>query len=494
MKIKTLFFSTFGLILANSSFATTINTNDWIKILIGEHTPFLYGTDQAASQAYADTIKKFAPQLEQIHLRAHAVMPPGTPAMTHDEFLSYITSAEQRGTQISWVDQYALLMNALAANYLVGSGDGPSLQIAFHPDNSHSKAMYTSWGCNNNDWQCVLDHSITFMNAVNAATSKNYPTAQFKIFSIEQSYIETNPGIVTASLADIKACFNNTGSGTCPAGITKANPQVDYGIVGGGREGDSILGINGYDYSYPQGYNLEVKYQPALSPAPAPPKFPAATLPNGQPPESGTYYVVDNDPSCIYYCKNEEKPYLPNQLTGLCQALKKEQKTCDKYPEPAKFSVYVDSSQTPNVATPSLAANYVAWLLSHKDLTANAANGQAHVTWLFSGEVDDFMGNSAWTLTDMANFHSELTSYLKQYIANLPANAGIEVDQLKFGIWNYSSILSNNFPKPKPTDIKPTSKPKSDPFLNTSKLKKTWQHLEHLGHQLFNHMLPNRQA
>lgn len=399
---------------------TPTPSNTWIKILVDQDGPFIYGTDSAAAQAYANAVYQLAPGATQIHIRVSAQTPLSTSPLTFDA---------------SIINQYSVLLNTLMKTYL-NNNPKTTLQLGYHPDNDNHKDMYQGWGCSDQDWQCVLNRSIAFMNAVNNQL-KDTPQAQFKIFSIEQSYFETDPGLT--SIQNIKACLSgNNEAGSCPKNVTVASPTTTYGIVSGngGRGGDNQYGPDLYDFGYPQGYNLAQLYD-ASNPPPVPPEFPVSSLPNGALPTTGQYYVVDTDPSCTYWHKNNF-PYLPMQMTQQCQKLGNN----------VTFSVYGDPNTTPITITPDLAGNYVAWLLSWKNLQPQTSTG-GEITWMFSGEASpSFMGVTGWTLDQIHSFYQSVVQYLNTYHNNNPQNPS-DASTIPFGIWNYDQILLNNFPPSK---------------------------------------------
>lgn len=335
--------------------------NCWIKVLIAQSVP------PAQSGPYVSKIAKLAPDLEQLHIRITSPSIPST-------------------------SQLINLVTKLKSAY-------PNLLLGFHPDNS--KNSYSNWGCSKGDWRCVFSNTIKYMNTVNAKLkTKNLPV--FKTFSLEQSYIEPAD---LANVAREKACLSGKNS---ILGI-KAEPAVTFGNVLPSCGGPNIYGSKGYDYGYPQFYNLYHNWTYV-----SPPPFPENTLPTNP---AGDYTVVDANTECK---TNFPHTVIPNQIT---QACKSGQGT----------TVYQKTD-------PQITANYVGWIIANKYKQIGndpfpcyipTNSGTAYIT--LSGEPD-FLGAPQWNQASLLKFHNALT-------ATLTKNGVNNADSLKFAIWNFSPML-----------------------------------------------------
>lgn len=362
----------------------------WIKVLIGEDVP----PDASGIDEYIAKVRKLAPALEQIHLR---FKPP--PAAFPDQMSGLVQS-------------YASAVSKFRAAY------GPSLEIGFHPDNSDGVAC-ARWQCAScEDWQCVLNASITVMNQINAIVDPGGQGTGIAIFSIEQSYVED----VGQDLAEIKACM----TGTCPAGfegVASASPPVKFANVTGSYGGPDLYGPNGYDYAYPQGYNKGKKVPPTLSflYQGASPYFPPGTSScvEGTPEK---LWVVDIDTPGAY------SPQIP----------------CPIGTSPA--NAYTTMSDGTVGASPDVAGRYVAYLLSLLPPISDQPDlGGSVVFRAFSGE-ETMLGGDGWTLEKIAAFHADLqTSFteLRSLAPSLFPAGGADPATLEFAIWQFDPILQN---------------------------------------------------
>ena len=361
--------------------------NDWIEVLVAETEP------PAADQYddYVARIAKLAPSLGQIHIRWAAGRDSADP---HD---------------------IASLIDRLRQQF------GATLEIGFHPDNSNSSC--SDWGCTEGDcaptspetWQCVLGASIETMNAVNAIVQGR----GFDIFSIEQSYVED----VGGSLAAIKACLQ--GDGTALPGVTPADPPVKFGNVTGSYPGADQLGPDGYDYAYPQYYNLGKKLpgDALVLVEGSDPYFPTGSAQSCLPAGSADIEVVDVDMNGAY-----PQPKIP------CFSP-------DNTP-----NVYTSTATgTPGV-DPDLAAAYVAFLMTqYPPISNQPALSGSEVFITFSGEPE-FLGADGWNLDEIAAFHAGLmTNFdrLRTLVPSLYPAGGGDPASLRFAIWNFDSILQS---------------------------------------------------
>ena len=362
----------------------------WIKVLIGEEVP----PDASGIDEYIAKIRKLAPALEQIHLR---FKPP--PVADPDQMSGLIQS-------------YASSVSKFRAAY------GQSLEIGFHPDNSDGVAC-ARWGCDScDDWQCVLNASITVMNQINAIVDPDGNGTGIAIFSIEQSYVED----VGQDLSEIKACM----TGACPAafgGVASASPPVKFANVTGSYGGPDQYGPNGYDYAYPQSYNKGKKVPPTLSHLyqGGAPYFPAGTSSciQGTP---ETLWVVDLDTPGAY------SPQIP----------------CPIGTSPA--NAYMTLSDGTVGASPDVAARYVAYLLALLPPISNQPDLDGSVVFrAFSGE-ETMLGGDGWTLENIAAFHADLQASfteLRSLAPSLFPAGGADPSTLEFAIWEFDPILEN---------------------------------------------------
>lgn len=377
----------------------------WISVLIADNAP------PADQENYVNKIKKLAPNLEQIHLR----------------FLASTPNAEMN-------QQFANLITLLRNEY------GSTLKIGFHPDNS--KTSCDAWGCGdagdcaaptNPDeaptaWNCVLNASIVTMNAINAIVDPTHSGNGFNIFSIEQSYIED----VNYSLAEITQCLH--GDSNALPNVTAANPPVKFGNVLGSYGGEAIYGPTGYDFGYPQYYNL------------------------------GKHLI---DEACsLLQQQGSTPPYFPEESAGGCL-----QSTCPLPPAVAEHIVVVDydengSYQQPKLPcfnngalvqnvyntlpdgtagpSPTLAATYLAYLMTQCPPISNTVplNG-SEVFITLSGE-STFLGGPGWTFDNINNYRNQLDtnfSTLKTMVPTLFPSGGTEPTTIKYAVWNFELLL-----------------------------------------------------
>ncbi len=380
-------------------------TSPWIRVLIAEEVPPAPGAEMVT---YVKRIQALAPALEQIHLR----------------FAAGATNYQD----------YATLIGLLRLAY------GSSLAIGFHPDNSHSSCSW--WGCSidtcppdpllcaptdSTTWQCVLSKSIDAMNTINAIVDPTHSGVGFTIFSLEQSSVEdVSTGTSQCPLnwlAPIKLTL--AGSSTALPGVTAASPPVKFGNVLPSYGGPDIYGADGYDFGYPQAYNLG-KHLTAefgsLVTAQSP-YFPAFSA-QGCLPGGGAFpcWVVDVDSNAAY-----SQPKIP---------------CFDPGNAPNVYTYVEPGSSGPS---PTLAAAYVSFLMTQYPPISNIVPlSGSDVYMTFSGEPA-FLGAPGWTLANISAFHSALMNNfatLKQLAPGLfPATGGADPDTLKFAIWNFEPIL-----------------------------------------------------
>lgn len=383
----------------------------WISVLIAQEVPPAPGPDMVA---YVNRIKALAPALKQIHLR----------------FAAGATNYQD----------YVTLIGLLRSAY------GSSLAIGFHPDNSRGSCSHLFWGCTTGDcppatdpnqcgptdpanWQCVLSKSIEAMNAINAIADPTHSGVGFTIFSLEQSSVEdVSTGTVTSPcptnwLAQIKAVLS--GSSTALPGVTAASPPVKFGNVLPSYGGPDVYGPTGYDFGYPQNYNLGKHLPAAFSSlvTDSSPYFPIASAQNCLP-SSGAFpcMVVDVDSNGAY-----SPPKIP---------------CFDPGNAPNVYTYVAPGSSGPS---PALAAAYVAFLMTQYQPISGTENlGGSEVFMTFSGEPE-FLGAPGWTLDNISAFHTNLMSnftLLKQLEPGLfPPSGGADPATLKFAIWEFEPIL-----------------------------------------------------
>ncbi len=391
-------------------------SNTWISVLVAdEESP----PDQVT---YVNKIYTLAPSAEQIHLRvvAGANGCPATPASCQT---------------------YADLIAKLRTKYT------NHLLIGFHPDDS--KSSYTDWGCAVNDWQCVLNASIVVMNAINAIANSGGQTGQgFNIFSLEQSYAVPAD---SPTLRNVKACLNPpeaASDATCPTNVTHASPVVKFGWVLPSYGGcvitvpptpcDNEYGTDALDYGYPQYYNLGTpigSYTALITNG----YFPTySTTCISHSPYPNPLYIVDED--------NGDHPYNPEIP---CPASGQSTSNVFTYPDPT-------TGTPPNI---DLASAYIAYIMTQLPPISDipTVNGSTvYVT--FSGEglaqaPSEFLGAPGWTLQSILQFYNGINAnFGVLYGLYPPPNTlfnngvfanGVNPSAIKYGIWNFSSILDN---------------------------------------------------
>ncbi len=379
----------------------------WISVLIAQEVP---PTAPADLQIYVAKILKLAPALEQIHLR----------------FAAGATNYQT----------YADLITLLRAAY------GSTLAIGFHPDNSNSSC--SPWGCSqgadncppdpsgcgptdNATWQCILNKSIIAMNTINAIADPTMSGRGFTIFSLEQSSMENvstgTPSCPTDWLSAIKATLSATTGAI--SGVTLASPAVKFGNVGPSYGGPEIYGTTKLDFGYTQMYNLGKHLTAQFSSlvTSAKPYFPAYSAASCLPP-TGAFpcMVVDVDSNCAY-----QPPKIPCFGPKNCPNVY-------MYTDPVSGSG----------PSPTLASAYVAFLMTQYPPISNTVPlSGSTVYMMFSGEPE-FLGSSGWTLDKINAFNQQLNpnfTALKQRAPGLFPAGGTDPATLKYGIWNYASIL-----------------------------------------------------
>lgn len=409
--------------LTTAAPSTQVN-NTWIKVLIEQDpAPSSTATPPNDLATYIAKIKKLAPALVQFHVRftPHPVSSSSDPIYA----------------------QYAETVTAIRAAY-------PDIKLGFHPDNNSSQASCLGWGCNSGDcavdpkdWTaaqltCMLDASIKTMNIITALL----PTGQgFDIFSIEQSYVEPTatcplplppPAQPPACLQQIKACLcpqgTHTQNGTaCPTvnpesclpGITLASPSVTYGGVLGSYGGSDIYGPTGFDFNYPQQYNLGKKiiaeYDDLISGG----YFPKISTSCHPEPYPNQLYVVDVDTPGAY------APEIPCSIAG----------------QPDAVNIYTNpSASAPNV---SLAANYFAFISTqYSPIQTPIDLHGAQVFLTLSGE-SNFLGAPGWSLANIYQFNYNLgINFL--YLQKLhPDLFRYGIPTMQWAIWNFGPMLDN---------------------------------------------------
>ena len=410
--------------MRTSSPSTEVN-NTWIKVLI-EHDPAPSASAPAPNDlaTYIAKIKKLAPALVQYHVRV-------TPYP--------VTNASD-----PVYAQYAQTVSAIRAAY-----PDTSLLVGFHPDNDSTQASCTGWGCDPSDcavdpkdWTavqltCMLNASIQTMNIITSLL----PTGKgFDIFSIEQSYVEPTatcplpsppPPQPPACLQQIKACLcpqgTQTQNGTaCPTvnpesclpGITLASPSVTYASVLGSYGGSDIYGPTGFDFSYPQEYNLGKQIIPEYDDLISGGYFPSASTSCHPAPYPNHLYVVDVDTPGAY------APEIPCSIAG----------------QPDVVNIY--TNPTPSAPDISQAANYLAFLSTqYPPIQTTVDTNGAQVFLALSGEPN-FFGASGWSLANIYQFNYNLGInylYLQKLHPDLFPNG---IPNIEWAIWNFAAILN----------------------------------------------------
>jgi hypothetical protein len=405
--------------------STQIN-NTWIKVLI-EHDPAPSASASPPNDlaTYIAKIQKLAPTLLQYHVRVtpYPVSSPSDPTYA----------------------QYADTVTAIRAAY-----PDTTLLVGFHPDNNSSQASCLGWGCDASDcavdpkdWTavqltCMLDASIQTMNIINSLL----PTGKgFDIFSIEQSYVEPTatcplptppPPQPPACLQQIKACLcpqgTHTQTGTaCPTvnpesclpGVTLASPSVLYGGVLGSYGGPEIYGPTGFDFNYPQEYNLGKQIIPEYDDLISGGYFPNASTSCHPAPYPNHLYIVDVDTPGAY------APEFPCSIAGQVDA-------ANIYTNP--------SAAAPNV---TLTSNYLAFLATqYPPIQTTIDTNGSQVFLALSGE-SNFLGAAGWSLANLYQFNYNIGInflHLQQLHPDLFPNG---IPTIQWAIWNFAAILDN---------------------------------------------------
>lgn len=389
--------------LITKTIAANLNQNAWISVLLAQSEP------PADYKTYVSQIYALAPQAEQIHIRVSPILNPTTDPTSNSQY-----------------QFFANVIAALRAQYATN----PNFQIGYHVDNSHGSEPY--WGCTSGDWQCVLTNSIIVLNDINALADPDKIGVGFNIYSIEQSYvIPVDP----TSVSNVKACLSPGLGGTCPIS-TFASPSVKYGDVLPSYGSSDIYGPNAFDYGYPQYYNLVESLTSEHG---------SILITNAE----DSYFPPDSAANCI----SGSYPYnvIDANLTGgpiplntprppLIPCFDPNVPTTP-YPNPAN-----DVFTQGNVANPSLAAAYDAYLMSQLPPISTQIDTNGSTVYItFSGEPE-FFGGTGWTYANINSFNQILNTNftrLNQLIPGIiPTNAN--TSQIKYAIWNFDQILANN--------------------------------------------------
>lgn len=387
-----------------------LSQNAWIAVLLAQNIP---PTDLTT---YVNQIYALAPLAEQIHPRVAPIKNP-------------TAGAHSNPTYLTIYQNYANLIAILRTKY----ANVPGFQVGFHVDNS--KGSEPSWGCADDDWQCVLNYSIIVLNNINELADPNKTGQGFNIFSIEQSYLEP---VDPPSIQLVKACLNppNAAVGvTCPV-ANIASPTVTYGDVLPSYGDSTIYGSDKFDYGYPQYYNLVERLSEAhgniLVTSSSDSYFPpdsAANCISGSYP----YNVIDANLTGTSIPASDPIPPLIPCFTPNVGA--------DPYPNPAN-----DVFAYQNQADPVLAAAYDAYLMTQLPPISEQINTNGATVYItFSGEPQ-FLGSTGWTLAKINSFNQQLVSNFTTLNSLIPGiiPSGADTSAIKYAIWNYHTILSNN--------------------------------------------------
>lgn len=391
--------------------AADLSQNAWIGVLLAQ-----YGHPEDL-QTYVNQIYKLAPQAEQIHPRVTPIKNPTVgPASTPAYLPIYQTYA----------DLIAELRTAYAAV--------PNFQVGFHVDNS--KGSETDWGCVKDDWHCVLNNSIIVLNNINALADPKKTGQGFNIFSIEQSYLEP---VDPPSLEAVKACLNPplaAPDAKCPV-ETIASPVVTYGEVLPSYGNQSIYGPTKLDYGYPQYYNLVESISEAhgnvLITTQADSYFPPDSAANCIGDAAFPYNVIDAN---LSRASIPDKPPIPPLIPCFTPNVQP-----PPYPFPAN-----DVFTYQSLANPVLAGAYDAYLVTQLPPISKTIETHGSTVYItFSGEPQ-FLGSTGWTLEKINAFNTQLNSNFTTLNTLIPGiiPPDVETKKIKYAIWNYDQILTNN--------------------------------------------------
>lgn len=388
--------------------------NTWISILIAqdEPTPDNPSTTPHTFTNYVHQLYQLAPNAQQIHIR---VKPINTPTTCTDPSLPCATP---------YLD-YVNVAIALRQQY-------PSdLILGFHPDNSDGSESF--WGCGASDWQCVLNYTLLTMNNINAMITTSHVIG-YQTFSEEYPDYLIPQTVTADSIAQVKACLQHPRGAACPDAIVNtANPAVTFGDVLGTNNGfnDAIYGANELDYGYIQYYNLvenlPVAYNSLLATG-----FLTDTACAAAP---QTVTVIDANLSGVPIVT--PYPVIPCNIP------------LPTYPANDVFT-YASSPQP--IPDPIHTASYVGYLTALQPPLSQGYQPPAGATiyTMYSGEPE-FLGANGWTLSNISSFYSNLITSINA-LCNPPYNNlnipgcpfSPQLNQMQFGIWNFTKILSNN--------------------------------------------------
>ena len=395
------------------------NSNTWFKVLVADTEAPTDATDLATFISKTYTL---APNVEQIHLRVVAGA-------------NGCSAASPASCQV-----YADLIAALRTKYT------NPLLIGYHPDDS--KTSYSNWGCNQNDWQCVLNASIVVMNEINKLADPTQTGQGFNLFSLEQSYaVPEDPPTIRL----VKSCLNPPKAApnvSCPAGVTIASPYVNFGWVLPSYGGcpvppldcDNAYGSDALDYGYPQNYNLGPKIVAPYTDLITDGFFPVySTGCISHAPYPTPLYVVDEDNGSVPY-----SPEIP------CP---------DATQTTSNVFTYLDPSThaAPNL---TLATAYLSYIMTQQAPISDIPNTNGSPVYLmFSGEglaqaPSIFLGGTGWTLQNILSFYQGINADFSVLYGKYPPTSdplfrggvfttGVNPSAINYGIWNFTPILDN---------------------------------------------------
>ena len=313
---------------------------------------------------------------------------------------------------------------------------------------------------------CVFQASIQFMNQVNSILKKGGSPNQFTIFSAEQSYYEAAPlpvdypadtnlnnptkdqqaqAILTA-VHEQKKCLSSgsldKNNPWCPNVV--ASPPVEYGFVGPSCMAPVLYGANGYDYGYPQMYNLIANYNstPTASIFPLPSQY--ATSLNPTP-----YQVWDahlditkkHAASILPSFLDDNKPY--GTLTTANTSI---------YSPPTGVLILNDSIAQilANIITTNFSLQNYASSYPCVDTVTNPGSSSAYPGKIFftvSGESYIYGNNKQFTDINSINLTlSGMYNYVNQTYTKLPKQASqpASLPQWPIAIWGFDQMCILN--------------------------------------------------
>jgi hypothetical protein len=253
---------------------------------------------------------------------------------------------------------------------------------------------------------CGFNASIILMNNINAQyKSDKFSGTGFNEFAIQQSDFESQTPGASGGIRKEKACLDNNSTGSCPTGITLANPTVKYGYLAPSYS-RNLYGTDYFDDGFPQYYHLKATAYTysAGSTNPFPSQSTGVLVP-------GEYDVAD-----VYMVsKIKGRKFLPLNIS-------------------IGGSIYSQGS-------PTEAADYLTYIFKKNNetypLNPNPSNASIYI--MLSGEAN-FLGGKNWNVTKLCQFHQDLAKNLLD-----DGGSAINISNTKFAIWDFAGMLNSRY-------------------------------------------------